>query len=82
MKTITAHLPDQLHSAVAEYAKRTGRTEEDVVCEALTRLPLSIEPKSATHSLRDFQPLGLKPFSRDALRSDDILDEMLNGDRN
>ena len=82
MKTITAHVPDQLHSAIAEYAKRTGRTEDDVVCEALTRLPLSHEPKPAAHSLRDFKPLGLKPFSRDALRSDDILDEMINDDRN
>lgn len=81
MKTITAHVPDQLHTAVAEYAKRTGRTEEDVVCEALTLLHCSHEPGRTTHSLRDFQPLGLKPYSRDALRSDDILDEMINDNR-
>lgn len=84
MKTLTLELDEKTYEAVQAQASRTGRSEAEVVCAALAPLrqlnELSDQPRSG-HSLRDFQPLGLKPFSREALRSDDILDEMINGDR-
>ena len=84
MKTLTLELDESTYEAVKAQASRTGRSEAEVVSAALAPLrqlkEIVDQPRSG-HSLRDFQPLGLKPFSRDALRSDDILDEMLNGDR-
>ncbi len=81
MKTLTLELDEKTYEAVQAQASRTGRSEAEVVSAALAPLrqlkELTEQPRTG-HSLRDFKPLGLKPFSRDAIRSDDILDEMIN----
>ena len=83
MKTLTLELDEKTYEAVKAQASRTGRSEAEVVSAALAHLrqlkELADQPRSG-HSLRDFKPLGvhLKPG---ALDFDDLLDEMLNGDR-
>ncbi len=81
MKTLTLELDEPTYEALVAQATRTGCTEAEVVNAALAPLRQT-EQRRSGHSLRDFKPLGLKPVCRDALRADDILDEMINGDRN
>ena len=80
MKTLTLELDEPTYEAVVAQATRTGRTEAEVVSAALAPLRQT-EQRRSGHSLRDFKPLGLKPIRREALHTDDILDEMINGDR-
>ena len=79
MTAITINLEDPAVAAIAEYAQRTGRTTDEVVAEAIDHFRMTRwRPR---HSLRDFKPLGLKLTHPDAWKVDDILDEMINHDR-
>jgi hypothetical protein len=79
MTAITINLDELAVQAVAEYAQRTGRTTDEVIAEAIDHFRMTRwRPR---HSLRDFKPLGLKLTHPDAWKVDDILDEMINHDR-
>ncbi len=79
MKTITINLEEPVVDAITEYAQRTGRSTDDVVAEAVEHFRLTRwRPR---HSLRDFKPLNLQLKHPDAWKVDDILDEMINHDR-
>ena len=80
MKTLTLELDDTTYEAVIAQAQRTGRTEAEVVRDALESLPQRTpvwERGEGTHSLRDFKPLGLH-LKPGALDFDDILGEMID----
>ena len=80
MKTLTVELDETTYEALVAQAHRTGRSEVDLVREALELLQ---QPKEfaergkSSHSFRDFKPLGvhLKPG---ALDFDDLLGEMID----
>lgn len=84
MKTLTLELDEKTYEAVQAQASRTGRSEAEVVSAALAPLrqlkELTDQPRTG-HSLRDFKPLGLMLKHPDAWKADDILDEMINHDR-
>ncbi len=80
MKTLTLELDEQTYAAVVAEAQRKGRTEAEIVREALASLPhvpQFAERGKGSHSYRDFTPLGihLKPG---ALDLDDLLGEMID----
>lgn len=80
MKTLTLELDEKIYEALVAQAQRTGRSESDVVREALEslpELPRFAERGDSSHSFRDFKPLGvhLKPG---ALDFDDLLGEMID----
>lgn len=80
MKTLTLELDEPTYEAVVARAQRTGRSESELIREALQPLrklqELSQRPKTG-HSLRDFKPLGLH-LKPGALDFDDILGEMID----
>lgn len=80
MKTLTVELDEPTYEALVAQAQRTGRSEAELVSDALAPLreikAVAQRPQSG-HSFRDFKPLGvhLKPG---ALDFDDLLGEMID----
>ena len=85
MKTVTLELDEKTYDTLLEQARRTGRSETELVREAIESIQTSkaiAERGKSSHSFRDFKPLGihLKPG---ALDFDDLLGEMIDeSDRN
>lgn len=83
MTTLTLNLDDATYKTLQAHARRTGRTESQVVADVLKELPPQAAPVSepiAQHSYRDFKPLGLHFRSEDSLAFDDLLGEMIDDD--
>ena len=79
MKTISLNLDEAAFEEITNFAGQSGRTPEEVIAEAVDYFRRTRwRPR---HSLRDFKPLGLQLKHPDAWKVDDILDEMINDDR-
>ena len=85
MKTLTLELDENTYAALVAQAQRTGRSEADILREAVASLPhvpQFTERGKGSHSYRDIKPLGLHP-KPGALNFDNLWDEMIDeSDRN
>lgn len=80
MKTLTLELDDKTYEAVVAHAQHTGRTEAEVLQEALSTLPRNpqfLDHGEGSHSYRDIKPLGLHP-KPGALNFDNLWEEMID----
>lgn len=79
MKTISVNVSEPVYRAFRDRARALDRPAAELIREAMETYRRSWH--TGTSSLRDLAPLSLGKVKPGALRTDDLLGEMLDGRR-